>query len=224
MLAIARLHRRACHRPERTEHTAIPRLRPQHHPAVLALIEPLAGVGRHRLRRLEPSGGASECRFKKNGCFTHRDSLPSSTQRRRSGRQRSAHGSGAGADAPGVHVPAVRQRQPSRAVAVTRQMAAAPSSNGRSGAANRAMPVSHAEPMPNEANSSGNARHRLPASPDILKPFFRCAQRIQSVGAGFARADSRRENRPESPCDSTLHHLKELTENVIGQPSQLSFR
>lgn len=47
--AALRLNRRAGYRPERTEHAAVARLRAQECSAVRALVEELAGVGRHRL-------------------------------------------------------------------------------------------------------------------------------------------------------------------------------
>ena len=58
---------RARHRPVGAEHAAVASLRFEHRVAMLALVEPLAGVGRHGLRLDVTAGGARERGFEDDG-------------------------------------------------------------------------------------------------------------------------------------------------------------
>jgi hypothetical protein len=61
------LHRWTLHGAVRTEHAAVVRQGAQHRPALLALVEPLARIGRHGLRPHVPALGTRDHRLQNNG-------------------------------------------------------------------------------------------------------------------------------------------------------------
>jgi hypothetical protein len=63
----AALHRRALHRPERTEYATLARVRPQQNLALRAFIDDLATVGRHDLALGMAAVGAGNLGFEDDG-------------------------------------------------------------------------------------------------------------------------------------------------------------
>lgn len=66
------LNRRALHRAEGAEHTAVTGVRPEKRPAVAALVEELAGVCRHGLGFRASASRAGNQRFKHDGVHGRR--------------------------------------------------------------------------------------------------------------------------------------------------------